>query len=126
MAELDAIGRAGLGERWTSAFGSPVPKSMQEAMLRRMLAWHLQIQASPHWRQPIALKKLVRSLNSDSSTALTPGTQLLRQWKDKTHQVTVLSSGFEYDKVSYRSLSAIARQITGTSWSGPAFFGVRT
>jgi hypothetical protein len=57
--------------------------------------------------------------------ALAPGARLVREWQGRTHQVTVLAAGFEYAGQTYRSLSAIARTITGTPWSGPAFFGVR-
>ena len=54
-----------------------------------------------------------------------PGTRLLRQWNGKTHQVMVVEGGFEYEGECYKSLSAIARLITGTRWSGPLFFGVK-
>ena len=55
---------------------------------------------------------------------LTPGTHLSRQWGNETHQVTVDARGLVYRGQRYRSLSAIARRITGTRWSGPRFFGV--
>ena len=127
LIELQSLDRALLCERWTSAFGSPAPHRAQEPMLRRVIAWHLQMRASPEWRSPSALQALVRSLQSGPvAPTLSPGIRLLRQWKDRTHQVTVLDKGFEYEGVPYRSLSAIAHRITGTSWSGPAFFGIRT
>ena len=50
---------------------------------------------------------------------------LLREWQGQTHHVTVVEGGFEYDGKVWRSLSAIARSITGTPWSGPAFFGLK-
>jgi hypothetical protein len=53
------------------------------------------------------------------------GTRLIRQWQGVEHCVTVLDDGFEYQGARYRSLSAIARAITGTRWNGPAFFGLR-
>jgi hypothetical protein len=53
------------------------------------------------------------------------GTRLIRQWQGVEHCVTVLDDGVEYDGAKYRSLSAIARAITGTRWNGPAFFGLR-
>ncbi len=96
-------------------------------MLRRMIAWHVQMRASAEWRNPAALQALVRSLHTGPvAPKLTPGTRLLRHWKDRTHEVLVLDKGFEYEGVQYRSLSAIAHRITGTPWSGPAFFGIRT
>jgi hypothetical protein len=54
-----------------------------------------------------------------------PGTQMLRQWKDRTHTVTALNDGFEWNGRTYRSLSAIAREITGTNWNGYVFFGIK-
>jgi hypothetical protein len=53
------------------------------------------------------------------------GTRLIRQWQGVEHCVTVLDDGFEYQGARYRSLSAIARAITGTRWNGPLFFALR-
>jgi hypothetical protein len=53
------------------------------------------------------------------------GTRLIREYQGEEHQVTVLEDGFEYRKQKYKSLSVIARHITGTRWSGPAFFGLK-
>jgi hypothetical protein len=55
-----------------------------------------------------------------------PGTCLLRHWRGEGHEVRVTASGYEYKGASFPSLSHIARQITGTRWSGPAFFGLRS
>ncbi|MGH9545617.1 MAG: DUF2924 domain-containing protein [Terriglobales bacterium] len=54
-----------------------------------------------------------------------PGTRLVRQWGDRVHLVSVESNGYEYQGARYRSLSEIARLITGTRWSGPLFFGIQ-
>ena len=54
-----------------------------------------------------------------------PGAVLVRDWKGKTHRVTVLDKGFAYEERTYPSLSEIAREITGTRWNGPKFFGLR-
>jgi hypothetical protein len=54
-----------------------------------------------------------------------PGTRLVRGWRGDTHVVTVLEEGFEYRDKRYGSLSEIARLVTGTRWSGPAFFGLK-
>ena len=53
------------------------------------------------------------------------GTRLIREWQGVEHHVTVLDDGFEYQGRRYKSLSVIARTITGTRWSGPRFFGLR-
>jgi len=56
---------------------------------------------------------------------LKPGTRLVREWQGRTYEVLVLDDGFSWQGTRYRSLSAIARQITGTAWSGPLFFGLK-
>ena len=53
------------------------------------------------------------------------GTRFVREWQGKLHEVSVLSEGYQYNGHIYRSLSEIARKITGTRWSGPAFFGLK-
>jgi len=57
---------------------------------------------------------------------LKPGTRLMREWRGRSHDVLVLDDGFSWQGTHYRSLSAIARKITGTAWSGPLFFGLRS
>lgn len=59
-----------------------------------------------------------------SRRKLMPGARLLRNWNGRTHSVDVTESGYLYEGKTYRSLSAIARQITGSHWSGPRFFGL--
>ena len=56
---------------------------------------------------------------------LKPGTRLVREWQGRTYDVLVLDGGFSWHGRHYRSLSALARTITGTAWSGPLFFGVK-
>ena len=53
------------------------------------------------------------------------GTRLIREWQGVEHTATVLDDGFEYQGRRYKSLSAVARAITGTRWNGPAFFALR-
>jgi hypothetical protein len=53
------------------------------------------------------------------------GTKLVREWRGKTHEVTLNDEGYHYMEKTYKSLSPIAREITGTRWSGPAFFGTK-
>jgi hypothetical protein len=55
---------------------------------------------------------------------LKPGTRLMREWQGRTYDVLVLDDGFSWQNTHYRSLSALARKITGTAWSGPLFFGL--
>jgi hypothetical protein len=59
-----------------------------------------------------------------SSLTLKPGARLVREWRGRTHTVTVTEDGFEYGGASYPSLTKIAKKITGAHWSGPRFFGL--
>ena len=127
LAELATLDRPTLGQRWEAAFGTRAPIGCQATLLRHALAWHVQTQAlgKAGARQS---RKAVQALTKTAAgaVALSPGTRLLREWQGQTHHVTVVTDGFEFDGRVWRSLSAIARSITGTSWSGPAFFGLKS
>jgi hypothetical protein len=128
LAELAALDRAELVERWAAVFDHPAPRRSQVAMLRAALSWRVQMEAIAGAGRA---DRLVRGLRRSTACAapgpsLTPGTRLLREWQGQTHHVTVLSSGFEYAGRTWRSLTAISREITGTAWSGPLFFGLRS
>ena len=62
---------------------------------------------------------------SEQGPPVRAGTRLVRAWRGRTYIVTVTDDGVVYDGVTYRSLSAVAHQITGAHWSGPRFFGLR-
>lgn len=122
---LVALDRTALARRWTTVFQSPVPRNAHVALLRGALAWHEQVAHAGEGDIRPLLRRLRRQAGSTATAVLTPGTRLLREWQGQTHHVTVLSNGFAYDGTTHRSLTAIARQITGTRWSGPLFFGLR-
>jgi Protein of unknown function (DUF2924) len=67
-----------------------------------------------------------RIIHKTSAPKIAPGTRFIREWQNQVHLVNVEAKGYEYRGVRYRSLSEIARRITGTRWSGPLFFGVQT
>jgi hypothetical protein len=134
--QIRALERLGAGElrtRWTEAYGAPPPR-WNQALLIRGLAHRLQENAlgglAPARRRHLA--NLAARLERDPKSALSvplriaPGTRLIRAWHGERHQVTVLEHGFEYRGERYGSLSAIARTITGTRWSGPTFFGLKS
>ena len=99
----------------------------------RILAYRLQDQAfgslAPAIRRRLRqIAAEVTSGNANLSAQpqrIKPGTRLLREWQGRKHLVTVAETGFEYQGIRYGSLSEIARQITGTRWSGPLFFGLK-
>jgi hypothetical protein len=118
--------RIELDQKWTKAFGSQVTKHIQYKLIQLALSWHEQMQANNHWKGSIGAARLSRCLKQTTPLiTLSPGTRLMREWQGKVHQVTVLVKGFEHQGKTYSSLSAIAREITGTAWSGPLFFGLK-
>jgi hypothetical protein len=62
---------------------------------------------------------------NDACRRFKAGTRLVREWKGKVHEVVITADGYKYLDETYKSLSPIACRITGTHWSGPAFFGTR-
>ncbi len=123
QAELDMLTqleRPALAQRWTACFGCPAPRGVHAELLRQVLGWHLQAKALGGLTTADQ-----RQLRGTSASPLAPGSRLIRVWQGQTHQVNVLEDGFSYAGTRYRSLSAIARVITGTAWSGPVFFGLK-
>ena len=123
LAALMQLNRIELAKRWQQCFGVSAPHLCRTPLMRQAIAWHLQTQELGGLS---LLEK--RQLQSD---AITPsnkpsnGSRLVRVWQGKTHQVTVLENGYLYEDRIWKSLSAIARHITGTPWSGPVFFGLK-
>ncbi len=133
LARLEALGAPGLKEAWVKAHGAPAPTALPARLLRLALAHHLQA-GTLGGLSPALERRLARIADgaSSSDTArpvpikLKPGATLLRDWGGRTWRVDVIAGGsFEWDERRWRSLSAIAREITGTSRNGPAFFGLR-
>jgi hypothetical protein len=123
--------KTGLEKLWVNAYGVSPPAKMRRDLLTVFLAYRIQEQQfgslTPQSRN--RLRQLVRGLEKSDSPAssmpnIRPGTRLVRRWKDQVHLVNVLANGFEYRGLRYQSLSAVARLITGTQWSGPLFFGL--
>jgi hypothetical protein len=126
LATLWDLDREALVERWSQFYGHRAPRHAQVALLKGAIAWECQRILQPHGG---GLKRTLLEVRRSGAASpikrLTPGTRLLREWQGETRQVTVVAAGFEYDGTLYKSLSAIARRITGTPWSGPLFFGLR-
>jgi len=129
LDELSQLGRSALQARWLDAFGSPPPACFYKGRLIQGIAYREQVQRSFALQQTEKLVRRRVRLASPTGTLpqhvrLHPGARLLREWNGETHEVTVTDGGFAYRDKTYKSLSAIARTITGTRWSGPAFFGL--
>lgn len=126
IAALATLSSERLRERWAEVTGQMVPR-VSPAMLRLALAWELQARMlGGHSRA--TLRTLARLASAKTrTTAALPGMRLVREWNGVVHVVTVGDGGqVRWQDQDYGSLSEVARAITGTRWSGPAFFGLRT
>jgi hypothetical protein len=127
-AELTALERMPLDElrrTWTRHVRTNPPK-ISAGLLHLALAYHLQSQVLGG-----VTKAMDRNLHDiaggQSSVRVNAGTRLVREWRGKVHIVTVSDDGrYRWQERDWNSLSEIAREITGTRWSGPAFFGTKS
>ena len=133
IAALQALPEGQLTALWAETHGRPAPPGLGHDLLRRVLAQRLQEDAlgglAPAVQQRLdqLAARLERNPERDLLAPLLrikPGTRLIRHWHGELHIVEVLANGFAYRGQRYTSLSAIARTITGTRRSGPAFFGL--
>ncbi|MCX7287511.1 MAG: DUF2924 domain-containing protein [Rhodobacterales bacterium] len=126
LADLETMDRKQLAQLWCDLIGSEVPDCMSQTMQRRFLAFELQA-GKEGGLPPALLARLDRIAAGEerkASPTVKPGARLLRAWNGVTHVVDVLPDGYLWNGARHRSLSAIARAITGARWSGPRFFGL--
>ena len=123
LKDLDALDRAALLAQWRSAFGPPPPK-LSQPLMRRMLAFERQAKTAGDLTSD-ARRALAAVLKDDAPRTPNPGTLLLREWKGVVHEVEVVDGGYRWRGAVWRSLSAIATEITGVKWSGPRFFRIK-
>jgi hypothetical protein len=130
LDRLDELGSSDLKEEWARRHGAPAP-SVTPDLLRLGIAYSLQEKAQGGLSRESKrlLRQAIAVARPDNAAAapprrLTPGTRLVRDWHGVGHTVFVLDEGFEYDGRTWRSLTAITREITGSHRNGPAFFGL--
>ncbi len=132
IAGLETMSFDELRTMWRKLYKTAAPPFFRRELLIRALAYQMQVKAfgglSSATRRKllnIAGKAETEGFTvTDMPRRLKPGTRLLRAYKGVTHTVHVLDGGFEWNGKRYGSLSAIAREITGTSWNGNTFFGL--
>jgi hypothetical protein len=134
IAKLRTLLRSQLLNLWQELYNRAAPPGIRREILVPFLAYRIQENAYGSLK-PAALaelRRIARALDRNRTSneplgrpRIKTGTRLFRQWRGHTHEVFVTESGYEYRGVGYRSLSEIARKITGTRWSGPAFFGLK-
>ena len=133
LSRLPKLDLTELREEWYRLYKADASPHLSRELLVRAVAYRMQEVARGGLRpEPQRqLRQIVQELKQTGAAAkrfrpqLKPGTRLIREWQGRTYEVVVLDDGFSWQGTRYRSLSAIARQITGTAWSGPLFFGLK-
>lgn len=114
--------------QWEAIFGSPPPAYLSVAFMKKAIKYEEQCRAQGGL--PAVTRRALRQIANGEDVAsvapakLTTGSHLVREWNGRTYQVHVTDHGFEMDGKTWKSLSAIAKHITGATWSGPRFFGL--
>lgn len=132
IAQLPTLGASALRQRWAQLLGDDPPPNLGRKMMVQAIAYRLQERAFGGLKPSTLriLDRVVDGSGSDGSKRApapkpSAGTVLIRQWGGVTHRVSVLDDDVVYRGRRYKSLSEVARVITGTHWSGPMFFGLR-
>ena len=127
LEHLEEMKPSTLRKEWRRVHGTP-PPNLRSEMMRLAIGYKLQQQTRGGLTKAVQNRLAAFAENgpiqSDKCSAPRPGTRLIREWGGRTHVVNVTDKAFEYQGTTYRSLSAIAREITGVGWSGPRFFGL--
>jgi len=128
LREIAAMDRSNCAAALSALPGITVPPRLRSETLRRLLAYEVQARALGGLtaREKRSLRSIEAGKHSAVSnvTVTTPGTHLVREWNGRIYRVEVTKVGYVLDGTTYRSLSAVAKRITGTAWSGPRFFGL--
>ena len=133
IARLFELKVSELKDRWRAVYGNEPPPRSSKKLLISAIAYKIQERAFGGLKASVIRLLEHAAQDSGSSqpsstrkvTRATTGTVLIREWQGKSHYVTVLEHGVLYREKNYRSLSQVARLITGCRWSGPLFFGLR-
>ena len=127
LTTLRASSVDALRRQWLRIYHRPPPRGLKRDLLLRALCFELQASESGGL-SPRLERRLRAASNVESTTrsrTLKPGTRLVRTWQGESHHVVVTERAFENHGETFESLSAVARTITGTRWSGPRFFGIK-
>ena len=134
LASLPTLERPDLVKRWRSLYGTEPPTRMSRPILIRAIAYRMQEKALGGL-QPLTRRALARAAEEMASghpvavaparIRIRPGTRLLREWQGVTYEAIVLEDSVLFRGERCRSLSEVARAITGSRWSGPLFFGLK-
>lgn len=121
LAALATMSTAQLRCEWQRLMKTPCPR-LGPDLLRHAIGHHIQEQTDR--RLVTSAARALKAAAGQGMPRLRPGTRLLRGWNGRDISVLVTERGFEFEGRNWTSLSAIAREVTGTGWSGPRFFGM--
>jgi hypothetical protein len=122
---FETMGLEDLRAEWRARYGAP-PTLRAADLLRRMLAWRVQADAMGGLERKLVREILHQAARPNRRKLPAPvGARISREWKGRAYEVQVIEGGYVLDGVTFDSLSAVARSITGTRWNGPKFFGLR-
>jgi hypothetical protein len=125
LAALVTMSPAQLREHWVVITGKPVPR-VSPSMIRLALGYEMQAKTLGGLSRPLQQRLTQLATAKTRTMSTSPGMRLVREWRGTVHIVTVGEDGvIRWNEREWKSLSEIARTITGTRWSGPAFFGLR-
>ena len=133
LARLPKLGLRELRQHWRVLYKVEASPHLSRELLLRAVAYRMQevVLGGLRPQRQRHLRQFAQQLNESpegrirTRPELKPGTRLVREWQGRTYEVLVLDDGLSWQGTSYRSLSALARKITGTAWSGPLFFGLK-
>jgi hypothetical protein len=117
------MSRVELAAEWEAQFGALAPAKIRPELMRPVLIYRIQENAYGS-SAPKGKSRRPHTATANSRHFKT-GTKIIREWRGKVHEVAVTPEGYVYNGEVYKSLSPIAFRITGTKWSGPAFFGTK-
>ena len=129
---LATLPRPDLVARWQRFYRRPPPKGSSQRFLILGIAYRMQAKRFGDLNAKTR-RQLEKALNATANSSeqgievspqAGPGSRLVREWNGRTHTVDVVVDGYIWNGERHRSLSAIARAITGARWSGPRFFGI--
>ncbi len=131
LAGLPDLARLVLAEKWYELFGSMPAGNISKSLMVRAVAYRLQENALGGMRP--SMRRFLK--NAEGNTAeknmssrpanLKPGTRLIREWHGYTYEVIILENGVFFNDKTHKSLTEVAKIITGVQWSGPKFFGLK-
>ena len=133
LARLPQLDLGELRRQWRALYKTDASPYLSRELMVRAVAYRIQEVALGRLRseQRRQLRQFAQQFKETGEAKiralpkLKPGTRLIREWQGRTYEVLVLDDGFSWQGAPYRSLSAVARKITGTAWSGPLFFGLK-